>query len=162
MILGGTQIGQALSQLCPIFIILDLERKIDLKINNSNSTIKRKRSVENYLSSDDDDGLPCDFSTNSLKVNVLPERNGDKCARKLGKSYRNTGKMYYTAAGKIIRKKIFKDKDCHCLKNYINLINVEERKSIFDNFWNSRKFNKQYLTLDNLFNIIVKLNYFVC
>lgn len=123
--------------------ILDSESEDDLENNNSNSTIKRRRIIENYLSSDDDDGVPCDFSTE----NEIQERNGDKYAQKLRKSYRNTGKKYYTAAGKIIREKIFQHKDCHCLKNCINLINVEERKNIFDNFWNLGNFNKQNVYL---------------
>lgn len=127
--------------------ILDSESEDDLENNNSNGTIKRRRIIENYLSSDDDDGVPCDFSTNSLKENEMQERNGGKYAQKLRKMYRNTGKKYYTAAGKVIREKIFQNKDCHCSKNCISLINLEERKNIFDNFWNLGDFNKQNVYL---------------
>lgn len=54
-----------------------------------NSEVKRRRIVENYLSSDDHDGMPCEISSNSIKVNELSERNANKYFQKLRKSYRN-------------------------------------------------------------------------
>ena len=65
--------------------ICDSEIEDNLKNNNFNKTIKRRRIVEDYLPPDDDDEVARHFSTNSLKGNELPERNSDKYVQQLRK-----------------------------------------------------------------------------
>lgn len=69
---------------------------------------------------------------------------------KLRKILRNTGEEYVTKKGKVVKAKIFDNKDCGCSKRCKNNIAVEDRKKCFDKFWKMGDFGKQNAYLSGL------------
>ncbi|XP_054720936.1 uncharacterized protein LOC129230558 [Uloborus diversus] len=69
---------------------------------------------------------------------------------KLRKVLRNTGQEYVTKKGKIVKAKIFEDKDCGCSKRCMTKITKEQREKCFDKFWKMGDFGKQNAYLSGL------------
>lgn len=69
---------------------------------------------------------------------------------KLRKFLRNTGQEYVTKKGKVVKAKIFEDKDCGCSKKCVTKITAEQRQKCFDKFWKMGDFGKQNAYLSGL------------
>ncbi|KFM76863.1 hypothetical protein X975_16015, partial [Stegodyphus mimosarum] len=69
---------------------------------------------------------------------------------KLRKLLRNTGQEYVTKKGKVVKAKIFDDKDCGCSKRCMTKITTEQRQKCFDKFWKMGDFGKQNAYLSGL------------
>lgn len=69
---------------------------------------------------------------------------------KLRKFMRNSGQEYVTKKGKIVKAKVFENKDCGCSKRCLSKITSEERQKCFDKFWKMGNFSKQNAYLSGL------------
>lgn len=69
---------------------------------------------------------------------------------KLRKILRNTGHEYVTKKGKVVKAKLFEDKDCGCSKKCMTKITTEQRQKCFDKFWKMGDFGKQNAYLSGL------------
>lgn len=120
------------------------ESEDELENNDFNKNRKRKRILEQYSSSEDEDTDEALHDNSSRER--FREKNGDTYIQKLRKIKRNTGKRYYTQTGNIIPAKVFQNKNCHCRKTCIKNYE-EERNNTFEKFWNLGDFNKQNVLL---------------
>lgn len=71
------------------------------------------------------------------------QRTPDKHQQNLAKKLRNSGKAYKNRKGNVVSGKEFKNINCNCPKKCCTLINEEERKIMFDNFWNMGNYSRQ-------------------
>ncbi|XP_015903193.1 uncharacterized protein [Parasteatoda tepidariorum] len=69
---------------------------------------------------------------------------------KLRKFLRNTGQEYVTKKGKVVKAKIYDDKDCGCSRRCKTKITAVERQKCFDKFWKMGDFGKQNAYLSGL------------
>ncbi|GFQ92020.1 uncharacterized protein TNCT_642381 [Trichonephila clavata] len=69
---------------------------------------------------------------------------------KLRKLLRNTGQEYITKKGKVVKAKVFENKDCGCSKRCVTKVAVEDRQKCFDKFWKMGDFGKQNAYLSGL------------
>lgn len=69
---------------------------------------------------------------------------------KLRKFKRNTGQEYVTKKGKVVKAKVFENKDCSCSKQCSTKVTAEERMKCFDKFWKMGNFSKQNAYLSGL------------
>lgn len=63
---------------------------------------------------------------------------------------RNTGQEYVTKKGKVVKAKVFENKDCGCSKRCQTKITLEQREKCFDKFWKMGDFSKQNAYLSGL------------
>ncbi|KAG8183630.1 hypothetical protein JTE90_005618 [Oedothorax gibbosus] len=66
------------------------------------------------------------------------------------KLLRNSGQEYVTKLGKVVKAKIFDNKDCGCSRKCKKNIAVEDRQKCFDKFWKFADFGKQNAYLSGL------------
>ncbi|KAG8183629.1 hypothetical protein JTE90_005617 [Oedothorax gibbosus] len=69
---------------------------------------------------------------------------------KFRKFMRNTGQEYVTKNGKVVKAKVFENKDCSCSKRCLTKITSEQRQKCFDKFWKMGCFSKQNAYLSGL------------
>lgn len=114
---------------------LSSDSEKEIVINNLKKNRIRKRVIEQYSSSEDED----------------PNNNEEKIdapyIQKVRKIKRNSGKRYCSQTGNIVHEKIFENKDCGCRNACTKNYNEEERKNIFEKFWGLADFNKQNVLL---------------
>lgn len=77
-------------------------------------------------------------------------RNEMNHKTKLRKFKRNTGQEYVTKKGKIVKAKVFENKDCGCSKRCMTKVTSEDRQKCFDKFWKMGNFSKQNAYLSGL------------
>ncbi|XP_042907495.1 uncharacterized protein [Parasteatoda tepidariorum] len=77
-------------------------------------------------------------------------RNEMNHKTKLRKLLRNTGQEYITKKGKVVKAKVFENKDCGCSKRCSSKITPEQREKCFDKFWKMGDFSKQNAYLSGL------------
>ena len=70
-------------------------------------------------------------------------RNPDQHKQNIAKRCRNSGKQYVTKKGKVCEGKVFSNIPCNCRMKCNNKISSDERKSMFESFWNMAEFGKQ-------------------
>ncbi|KAF8770444.1 hypothetical protein HNY73_017972 [Argiope bruennichi] len=89
---------------------------------------------------------------NSIKGGKKPKKGENEVMSKskLRKLLRNTGQEYVTKKGKVVKAKIFENKDCGCSKRCVTKIAVEDRQKCFDKFWKMGDFGKQNAYLSGL------------
>lgn len=83
-------------------------------------------------------------------VNVVDEKKGRKrkikhegWKRQKSKVARNSGKSYLSFSGNVVPEKTFFDGNCICSRRCHLLLSIQERKRIFENFYNLSNFNLQ-------------------
>ncbi|GFV52379.1 uncharacterized protein TNCV_3216101 [Trichonephila clavipes] len=90
---------------------------------------------------------------NSAKGAGKKPKKGDNeimSKSKLRKLLRNTGQEYVTKKGKVVKAKVFENKDCGCSKRCVTKVAVEDRQKCFDKFWKMGDFGKQNAYLSGL------------
>ncbi|XP_043495741.1 uncharacterized protein LOC122519960 [Polistes fuscatus] len=106
----------------------------ELLTNDFKENRKRRRIIVHDSSSGED------TDNNGKKIN-------EKYIQKVRKIKRNSGKIYCTQTGNILPSKVFRNKDCRCRKAFKKNYEEEERKNIFEKFWNLGDFNKKNILL---------------
>ena len=84
------------------------------------------------------------------------KRNKSCWKRSKSKLRRNSGKSYVNSSGRIVSEKTFFDGVCSCPRKCHLLVTIEERKNIFQNFYNLSDFNLQTAYINAQVNVVNK------